>query len=93
MTSWQMVMFLTAGACVISLILFTVFYRSSPTVDDRNTAESARVRFSRQEILLVLIASFIWTLFNAGFIAIIIFALFRMLQSRAKLLPLASANN
>ena len=73
-TSWQMVMFLTAGACAISLILFTVFYRSSPTVDDKNTAESAKVRFSRQEILLVLIASLIWALFNAGFLAIPSFA-------------------
>jgi predicted MFS family arabinose efflux permease len=74
MTSWQMVMFLTAGACVISLILFTVFYRSSPTVDEKHTAESTRVRFSRQEILLVLTASLIWSLFNAGFIALPSFA-------------------
>jgi predicted MFS family arabinose efflux permease len=74
MTSWQMVMFLTAGACTISLIFFTLFYRSSPTVDEKHIAESARVRFSRQEILLVLIASLIWTLFNGCFIAIPSFA-------------------
>lgn len=73
-TSWQMVTFLTSGACVISLILFSVFYRRSPTVDEKHPAKSARVRFSRQEILLVLIASLIWTLFNAGFIAIPSFA-------------------
>ncbi len=73
-TSWQMVMFLTAGACLVSLIFIAVFYRGSPTVAEKHTAESARVRFSRQEILLVLIASLIWSLFNAGFIAIPSFA-------------------
>jgi predicted MFS family arabinose efflux permease len=73
-TSWQKVMFLTAGACVISVILVALFYRGSPAVAEKVPAESVRVRFSRREILLVLIASLIWTLFNAGFIAIPSFA-------------------
>lgn len=73
-TSWQTVMFLTAGACGISLTLFTVFYRSSPTVAEKHPAESTRIKFSRQEIQMVLIASLIWVLFNAGFIAIPSFA-------------------
>jgi predicted MFS family arabinose efflux permease len=73
-TSWQTVMFFTAAACVISLALFTFFYRSSPTVDKKHLAESKRVQFSRQEILMVLIASLTWVLFNAGFIAIPSFA-------------------
>jgi len=73
-TSWQMVMFFTAGACVMALILVAVFYRSSPAVDEKQPAESTRVKFSRQEILLVLIASLVWTLFNAGFLAIPSFA-------------------
>jgi predicted MFS family arabinose efflux permease len=69
-TSWQTVMFLTAAACLVSLTLFTIFYRSSPTVAEKHPAESTRVKFSRQEILMVLTASLIWVLFNAGFIAI-----------------------
>ncbi|CAB1071699.1 hypothetical protein D1AOALGA4SA_1325 [Olavius algarvensis Delta 1 endosymbiont] len=74
MTTWQTVMFLTAGACLISLVLVAVFYRGSPTVAEKHTADSAQPGLSRREILLVLVASLIWTLFNAGFLAIPSFA-------------------
>jgi predicted MFS family arabinose efflux permease len=64
-TSWQMVMFLTAGACLVSLTFVAVLYPSSSTADAKHPAESTKARFSREEILLVLIASLIWTLFCA----------------------------
>jgi predicted MFS family arabinose efflux permease len=73
-TSWQMVMFLTAGACVIALILVAVLYHSPPTTGEKHLSAPANTRFSRQEILLVLVASLVWTLFNAGFLAIPSFA-------------------
>lgn len=74
MTSWKMVMILTAGACLFSFILVATLYRASPVTNEKLVDESTRVKFSRPEILLVLLASLIWTLFNVSFISIPSFA-------------------
>jgi len=73
-TSWQLVMYLTSGACLIALVLVATFYRSPPITNEKRSTESMKVKLSRQEIWLVLLASLVWTLFNVSFIAIPSFA-------------------
>jgi MFS family permease len=73
-TSWQLVMYLTAAACLIALILVATLYRVPPITNEKRATESMKVKLSRQEIWLVLMASLIWTLFNVGFIALPSFA-------------------
>ena len=74
-SSWQIVMYLTAGACLIAFALVAVFYRAPPAVNEKRETPSARTKFSWQELSLVILAGFIWFLFNVGFIALPSFAL------------------
>ena len=72
--SWQFVMYLTAAACLIALILVATFYRIPPITNEKQATESTKFKLSLQEIWLVLLASLIWTLFNVSFIALPSFA-------------------
>ena len=73
-SSWQLVMYLTAGACLIALGLVAALYRTPPAVNEKQEAGSAGVKFSWQELCLVILAGLIWTLFNVGFITLPSFA-------------------
>jgi len=69
-SSWQFVMVLIAGACLIALALVAAFYRTPPTASEQGATGSPDVKFTGQELLLVIVASIIWMLFNVGFIAL-----------------------
>ena len=69
-SSWQLVMHLIAVACLVALVLVAALYRTPPAVSVNREAGSARVKFSWQEICLVILASFIWMLFNVGYITL-----------------------
>jgi len=73
-SSWQLVMYLTAGACLIALVLVAALYRSSPAVKENGETGTVGVKFSWQEIRLVILSGLIWALFNGGFIALPSFA-------------------
>lgn len=74
MTSWKMVMILTAGACLFSFILVATLYRASPVTNEKLVYKSRSLKFSRPEISLVLLASLIWSLYTVSLISIISFA-------------------
>ena len=69
-SSWQLVMYLTAGACLIALALIPAFYRTPPAGSEKRETGPTAVKFSGQELFLVILAAFIWMLFNVGFIAL-----------------------
>jgi predicted MFS family arabinose efflux permease len=69
-SSWQLVMYLIAGVCLIALALVAAFYHTPPTASGKGATGSLDVKFSGQELLLVILASIIWMLFNVGFIAL-----------------------
>jgi predicted MFS family arabinose efflux permease len=73
-SSWPLVMYLIAGACLIALVLVAVLYPSAPAVEKKGETGTAGVKFSWQEMWLVILAGLIWALFNGGFIAIPSFA-------------------
>jgi MFS family permease len=73
-SSWQLVMYLTAGACLIALALVATLYRTPPAVSEKRETGTAGVKFSGQEFFLVILAASIWMLFNVGFIALPSFA-------------------
>ena len=73
-SSWQTVMYLTSGACLIALTFVAVLYRTPPSLSENKVSGSVGVNLSWREIWLVLLAGLIWTLFNVGFIALPSFA-------------------
>lgn len=73
-SSWQFVMYLTTGACLTALALVAILYRSPPVIKEKVETGAVRVKFSRQEIWLVILSGLIWALFNGGFIALPSFA-------------------
>jgi MFS family permease len=73
-SSWQLVMFLTAGACLIALALVAALYRTPSSLNVKTENSSVRIKLSWQELWLVILAGLIWTLFNVGFIALPSFA-------------------
>ena len=74
MTSWKMVMILTAGSCLFSFFLVATLYRASPVTNEKLVYEPRRLKFSRPEISLVLLASLIWSLYTVSLISIPSFA-------------------
>ena len=73
-SSWQFVMYLTTGACLIALVLVAILYRSSPVITEKGETGAVGVKFSWQEMWLVILSGLIWALFNGGFIALPSFA-------------------
>jgi predicted MFS family arabinose efflux permease len=84
---WNLVMHLTAALCVVSLLLTLVFYRPPPRMDEGMEAARAagpgapaqggspfRLGLRRRELVLVLLAGTMWSLYNVGFIVVISFA-------------------
>jgi MFS family permease len=69
-SSWQLVMYLTGGACLIALVLVATFYHTPPAVSKKREVGPVGIKFSRPELSLVILAAFIWMLFNVGFIAL-----------------------
>lgn len=69
-SSWQLVMYLTAAACFIALALMAALYRTPSVAREKKKTESAGVKLSKQELCLVILAGLIWMLFNVGFIVL-----------------------
>lgn len=69
-SSWHHVMYLTGGACLIALALVATFYHAPPAASEKKQVGPLEVNFSRPEIGLVILAAFIWMLFNVGFITL-----------------------
>ena len=69
-SSWQFVMYLIAAACLVALVLVAALYRSPPVVNVKSEAGSAGVKLSWREVYQVILASFIWMLFNVGYITL-----------------------
>lgn len=72
--SWMLVMHVTAGVCLVSLVLVIVVYRTPSTAINDARAESKGLKFSWQELSLVTLAALIWALFNVGFVTLPSFA-------------------
>lgn len=73
-TSWKLVMHLTAVVCLFSLVLMLAFYRTPSAVANDQKSESARLKFSSLELGLLMLAGIVWTLFNVGFVSLPSFA-------------------
>jgi predicted MFS family arabinose efflux permease len=73
-SSWQLVMHLTAVACLVALFLVVALYRPPSVVGNDQATGPAEVNLSRHEVRLVLLASLVWTLFNVGFLILPSFA-------------------
>ncbi len=69
-SSWHHVMYLTGGACLIALALVATFYHAPPAASEKKQVGPLEVNFSRPQIGLVILAAFIWMLFNVGFITL-----------------------
>ena len=78
---WPVVMHLAAALCAASLLLTIVFYRPPPAAPAGPGAggkapagSPSRLGLARRELVLVLLAGAMWSLYNVGFIVIVSFA-------------------
>ena len=71
---WQLVMHLTAAACLVALVLVVALYRPPSVVGNDGGTGPTGDNLSRREVGLVLLTSLIWTLFNVGFLILPSFA-------------------
>lgn len=72
-SGWRAVMYFGVVAAVAAFVLVAVIYRDPP--DAAGVASgSFRLGLTRRERLLVLVAGWIWGLFNVGYIVLISFA-------------------
>jgi predicted MFS family arabinose efflux permease len=72
--SWRFVMVVTTGTSLIALVLVAALYRTPPALKSREEPGIAGIKFSWQEMRLVMLSGLIWALFNAGFIVLPSFA-------------------
>lgn len=83
---WRVVMHVAAAACVASLGLLAMFYRPPPGVPTESPAKSTnpaspgasiaasfRLGLGRRELVLVLLAGAMWSLYNVGYIVLVSF--------------------
>lgn len=73
-TSWQLVMHLTATISFISLVIIAVLYHEPTYTGREEKVEPTKIGVSRREALLVVLAGLIWALFNVGFVILPSFA-------------------
>ena len=66
-SSWQAAMVLTTILSLVGLAGVALVYRAPPLVAGEREVHSPRFRFDRTELLLVLLTSLIWALFNVTF--------------------------
>lgn len=78
---WQAVMHMAAALCGVSLLLTAMYYRPPPGAEARPgevglapVGVSFRLGLDRRELVLVLLAGAMWSLYNVGFIVVISFA-------------------
>ncbi|HEX2215295.1 MAG TPA: MFS transporter [Xanthobacteraceae bacterium] len=69
---WQAVMYAAALLCLVQLPLLAVFYRQPPAAPAQ-AAPAAMIPLKPREWRLVLIAGFIWGVYNVGFIVLVSF--------------------
>jgi MFS family permease len=65
--SWMLVMHLTAVVCLVALVLVVAVYCTPSVVSNDQVTKWTGFKFSRRELWLVVLAGFIWALFNVGF--------------------------
>jgi MFS family permease len=73
-SSWLLVMHLTAAVCVLAMALVAVIYRTPSVVGNDQATRWTGLKLSQRELWFVILAGFIWTLFNAGFASLPSFA-------------------
>jgi len=73
-TSWQLVMHLTATISFISLVIIAVLYHEPTYTGREEKVEPTKIGVSRREAWLVVLAGLIWALFNVGFVILPSFA-------------------
>jgi cyanate permease len=73
-TSWQLVMHLTAAISLISLVIIAVLYHEPSYTESEEKERPAKQGVSRSEAWLVVLAGLIWSLFNVGFVILPSFA-------------------
>lgn len=69
---WRLAFVVASIYCIISGVLVTVFCREAPAAI--KPKGSYKFSLSRNEVLLTLIASVVWGLFNAGYVVYLSFA-------------------
>jgi predicted MFS family arabinose efflux permease len=72
-SGWRAVMYFGVVAAVVAFALVAIIYRDPPDAAGA-AAGSFRLGLTRREWLLVLVAGWIWGLFNVGYIVLISFA-------------------
>lgn len=69
---WRAAFVVSATYCLVGAALVLLIYR--PPGRDAHSPRRAVIRLSRPELVLTLIASLVWALFNAGYIVYLSFA-------------------
>jgi len=70
--NWQWAFVVASAYCVISALLVMTFCRGAPGAVKQTGG--FRFTLSRNEIFLTVVASFVWALFNAGYVVYLSFA-------------------
>ncbi len=70
--NWHLAFVIASAYCVVNAALVLIFCRDAPNA----TEQTAEFKFtlSRNEVVLTVIASFAWSLFNAGYVVYLSFA-------------------
>jgi MFS family permease len=72
--SWQTAIYLTAAYSAISMALIALLYRDPPMASPISTGTRPSLwAISHRELVLIIFASLVWALGNAGFIVVISF--------------------
>jgi len=69
---WRMAFVVASIYCVIGALLVVIFCRTAP--DAAVQTGGFRFTLSRNETFLIIVASFVWALFNAGYVVYLSFA-------------------
>ena len=71
--SWQAVMLLAALFALLCLVLVAAFYRDAPGAPPA-TGGAFRIKLTKREWVLAIIAGAMWAVYNVGFIVLVNFA-------------------
>jgi len=69
---WRMAFVAASAYCVMGALLVMIFCRAVPS--DTKQTDGFRFALNRNEVFLILVASLVWSLFNAGYVVYLSFA-------------------
>ncbi len=91
--SWRLPFFVASGFCLVAAVAVFAGYREPQRPRDAAASPGPQTGLSRREILLVLVASLSWALFNAAYVVYLSFTPTWLVESGYSALAAASTTS